>query len=282
MKRIAAIIAAMLALAAPQLYAQIEEPAENDIRGRLSLSVEKDLPHGFDLYATQEFRASNRFKSFDRFMTVAGVSYKPVKYVKFGLSYTLFSINDGIPEGGDSRVWEFKHRVAFDVTGMYKAGPWRFSLREKVQATLRTDDFNHYQSPATDVVLRSRLKASYKARRVPLEPYVSVEPYVRLNAVNPSSLATSSEDVRMDVRYNQAYLSRVRSMAGFEWTLNSRNSFDFYFMGDAWFDRKIDATRNGVLKSKMVVEDGEYVKRQAVYYRHGFNSILGVAYTFSF
>ena len=134
-----------------------------------------------------------------------------------------------------------------------------------------------------DLILRTRARVSYKSRRVPLEPHISVEPYVRLNAVDPSSLATSElEAGTMRTKYSKAGPSRVRSILGLTWDSNSRNSFDFYFMGDAWFETKIDAKKNGVIKTVMVKDGDDYVSRQAIYYRHGFNSILGVSYNYSF
>ena len=279
----AVVAAVALLFAEPLAHAQINEPADNDLRGRLGVGLSADLARGLELSMSQEFRTDNNFTSYDRFVTSAALTYKPLQYFKIGAGYTLFSINDGIDETSGERVWLFKHRVSLDLSGLYKVGEWHFSLRERFQTTIRTDDFNHYQEPVADLILRTRARVSYKSRRVPLEPYISVEPYVRLNAVDPSSLATSElEAGTMRTKYSKAGLSRVRSILGLTWDINSRNSFDFYFMGDAWFETKIDAKKNGVIKTVMVKDGDDYVSRQAIYYRHGFNSILGVSYNYSF
>ena len=124
-------------------------------------------------------------------------------------------------------------------------------------------------------VLRSRLKASYEFRTVPLEPYAYIEPRLLLNGVKwtPESLGADYESATFE-GYKDAYFNRYRAALGIEWRLNSRNAIDFYCLYDKLYDKEIDARKEGSSKGiqlKMPITSF-YSDRVSV----------GIAYKYSF
>ena len=69
----------------------------------------------------------------------------------------------------------------FDATGTVRFGDWNFSLRERLQMTHRTDDFNEYQNPRDAIMLKSRIMVKYKGLGM-FEPYAFFELRHYLNA----------------------------------------------------------------------------------------------------
>lgn len=303
MKKLLSIFIASILLAAPQVAkAQVDCDMDNDFRGRIGAEVDYKLVSGLHVSVSEEARFADNFTSFDRFMTSAYMSYKPIKYLKFGVGYTFMSMLDcDLIEGSDyelkgkmiekkdgqmyDQYWDLRHRAFADVTGMYKVDGWSFSLRERYQITARIGDFNEFQSPKLERVLRSRAKVSYGFRSVPLEPYVAFEARLLFNGINTDSLARTNAEAQVEgyeAKFDQKYFNRYRSQVGLEYKLNSHHAFDFYVLGDYWKETKADTNQSGKLKKFNVLEDGRYVTYEAIYHKKGFNTSIGIAYQFSF
>lgn len=203
---------------------------ETDLRARLSVGFDYKLAKGLHLGIDEEARLEENFTKIDRMNTNVEMKYKFNPYFKMGTGYTLML------KKGDIR-----HRVFLDMTGTVKAGEWNFSLKERLQMTHFSKDINTYQKPKNLLGLKSRLKASYKFRRIGLEPYISEEIRLALNAVKHTDLP--------EAHYNDVYADRFRTCLGTEWEVNSKNVFDFYVMWDKMNSKVIDATREGRLKS---------------------------------
>lgn len=283
MKRIFTLAAAAFLLAVPQMAkAQIAEDFESDFRGRISAEVDYKIVSGLHLSVSEEARFDNNFKSFDRLMTSAYLSYKPIKYLKIGAGYTFMSMLDTDEQGNS---WDLRHRAYADVTGMYKVSGWKFSLRERYQMTARTGEFNHFQNPAIEHVLRSRAKVSYEFRNVPLEPYAAFEARLLFNGINTESLARTNAEASAEgyaPKFDQTYFNRYRTQIGLQYTISSHHAFDFYVLGDCWNQTSVDTNAAGKLKKIQVQEDGKYVTKEAIYTGKGFNTSIGVGYVFSF
>jgi len=282
MKKLISSLAVLFALAVPQIaHAQIDLDADNDFRGRLSVEADYKIFKGFHASLSEEIRVANNFRSFDRFMTTAAISYKPISYLKIGAGYTFMSMLDTDPVLGNT--WDLRHRAFLELTGMYEVDGWKFSLRERFQTTFRTDEYNIYQSPKAESALRSRLKVSYEFESVPLEPYVAFEPRVTFSGVNVESVAKTADEAKnpdYKVVFNNVYVNRYRTQAGLEYKVAKHHSLDFYFLGDFWNDTVVDTNKEGKLKRVQDPSTGEYV--YAVYFRKGFNASLCVGYKFSF
>ena len=135
-----------LAIALPTLTgAQVHEDMDFDFRARLSAELDKRIVRGLHLNLSEEFRLKDDFSSVDRFYTTVGLTWKTCPYFKIGAGYTLMNLHRRDDAGGWK--WDLRHRATLDLTGMYSAGQFKFSLRERFQLTHRTGDMNIYQNP---------------------------------------------------------------------------------------------------------------------------------------
>ncbi len=252
----------LLFAAAISLSAQIYEDLTTDFRARVSAGINKRIVTGLHVTGDVEFRAKDMLSSVDRFAASAGLTYKVCPYFKMGLGYTFIAQ----PKTTD---WRYRHRAYFDLMGTYKTGNWSFSLRERFQYTYRAGTMNIYQEPRNYLILKTRLKASYKCNTVPLTPYVAV--HLR----NPLNASIFSEDTHSFVSYGDFYLDRVRVEPGLEYRLTRCSSLNFSVLLDYCMPKSYDADKSGVLKTDT---DGNYM----IYYGKSFNTSLVVGYVFSF
>ena len=78
---------------------------------RASAGVEVKIRKGLHLSVEEEVRLDGAFKSLDRFQTNVELEYKPVKWMKLGLGYSLIN-----PYGYSSLNFKNpRHRVFFDA-----------------------------------------------------------------------------------------------------------------------------------------------------------------------
>lgn len=265
------LLAAVL-MAAGSLSLRADNDDSDAFGVRFSGEVDYRIMSGLHVYASEELRLLGGTSVFDRSYTQAGLSYRICEYLKTAVSYTAIAVNKQDLAG--SHI-EWRHRVSGDIIANLRAGQWKFSLRERFQGTYRMCEVNNYQQPQMAWVLRSRLKASYEFRTVPLEPYAYIEPRLLLNGVKwtPESLGADYESATFE-DYKDAYFNRYRAALGIEWRLNSRNAIDFYCLYDKLYDKEIDARKEGSSKGiqlKMPITSF-YSDRVSV----------GIAYKYSF
>ena len=146
---------------------------------RFSAEADYKLRRGLHAFVSEELRFGGA-NLFDRSYTEVGMSYKIADYLKTSVSYTAIAVYESEITELDQNTqmvkywYEWRHRLTADIMGTLKAGQWRFSIRERFQCTYKAAELNNYQQPQTALVLRSRLKASYKFRAVPLQPYAFI------------------------------------------------------------------------------------------------------------
>lgn len=98
---------------------------------------------------------------FDAAYTSVGFSVAPHSNISLSAAYDFQYLNSGV----------VRHRVKLMATPKVHFGNFTLSLRERAQMTYNTV-WN-----SADWLLRSRLKLEYKAKKVPLCPYLYVEMY---------------------------------------------------------------------------------------------------------
>lgn len=265
-----------------------EEDAAFSASGRFSAGAEFKLGRGFHISIAEELRL--RYKEdasrqgLDRLYTSVGISYKPIQYLKIGVGYdfinlwkqkNIYADEEKTIISGVNRYSQMRHRVSFDVTGIYKYQAWQFSLRERVQMTHMVDPYlDSFEEPLNALALKSRFKVSYTARTIPLKPYFAAELRNTLNSVNLDKsglekVRKSGEDrlVMLSPSYSDAYVDRIRLEVGTEWLLNSHNRLDFYLLYDYGYEKELKVSANK-----------RYVKS---YTGCPSNTVaLGIAYTF--
>jgi len=275
MRKTIPIIFILLAFVPATIMAQSDDKQAAEVGARIAASVDKKLVKGLHLSLEEELRFDNNFKSFDRFHTTLAMKYKVHENVKLGFGYSLINAYSA----SSGKFKNMRHRLFLDVTGTLKLGNWNLSLKERFQATFRTGNYNHYQNPACALTLKSRLMVKYKGfNRV--EPYAYFELRNYMNspvisaAYDGSSYYTLEGDESGETGwflsgFNGGYVNRYRGTIGLEVKIDKRNTLDFYFMGNYYTDKVLDANSDGTeLKS---------YKRQ-----YGFMGNLGVSYQFSF
>lgn len=245
---------------------------------RLTAEVDYGITRSLGVHASEELRLNERF-GFERTYTGAGLSYKPLDWLKMSLDYYAIGVQkkDEIQDKltGDisyNNYVDWRHRAAFAITGTYKLGGWRFSLRERWQGTYRMKDVNTFQTARFLMALRTRLKISYKFYNVPLEPFVSCDMRVALNAPKWSEEATDAVNFA-SAKYlgaKDVFIDRWRTEAGVEWQILRNHFMQFYFTYDRNTEKEIDSKRKeAVLKAPVTIS-------------HSNHLFFGVSYAFKF
>ena len=250
------------------LNAQTDVDLDPEFGARFALQVDKKLAKGLHVSVEEELRIDDNFGSLNRLQTTLGVSYKVLPFLKLGAGYTLIN-------GYDASTSAFKsarHRLFFDATASHRFGDWQLSLRERLQMTHRTGDFNQYQNPANLWGLKSRVKVVYKGLRR-CEPYASLELRHVLNAPVINAVYSTTADTwgyydasgsftqKGDAGwfldgFNGSYLNRVRGALGFKYKFNKRNSIDLCLLADYCIDKEVDANSEGTKLKSYTRETG--------------------------
>ncbi len=126
--------------------------------GRASVEADYKIMKGLHLSVGEEIRSNDNFSALGSLRTTVGMTYKPIKYLKVGLGYTLINpwkngkeieLTDGSTTTYNG-FWAPKHRFFADVTGIVRFGDVQLSLRERVQMDHNGDsDITFTRIPAT-------------------------------------------------------------------------------------------------------------------------------------
>lgn len=258
MKKSTAILMLAALLAPAAAGAQSSVSLDPEYGGRLSAGIEKKICKGLHLTAEEEIRLDNNFASLDRLQTTVGIDYKVVQGVKVGAGLAMINHYDA----DESAFNNTRFRLMLDATGYLDFGLWRLSLKERLQTTVRTGDFNPYQNPTLGVALKSRLKIQYRGWQK-VKPYAYVElrntlfaPVVVANMDTVTGYFYSQNNELYGEAgwfidsYSGSSLNRVRGSVGIDWRLDKRNSLTVGILADYCIDKVIDANSEGTrLKS---------------------------------
>ena len=255
---------------------QTDKALDPEFGGRISFTLDKKIVRRLHVSLEEEVRFDNNFGAFDRLQSTLSLNYKIHPNIKIGAGYALIN-------GYSSSSNAFKnarHRFMIDVKGTLKYGNWNLSLKERMQLTHRTGNYNVYQNPANALMLKSRLTAKYLGFGK-VEPYAYLELRNYLNApvINAAydginygtvdGLVQDGDPGWFLEGFNGGYINRYRGSLGVDILLNRSSTLNFYFMGDYCIDKEVDANAEGtILKS--------YTKET------GFRVWLGAGYEFSF
>lgn len=245
-------------LTGSQFSAYADDDDSESFGLRFSAEADYKIMKGMHVYVSDELRLLGGSDLVDRNYAEVGFSYKFNDHLKAAVSYTAISVFKTEVTMPDTEVittnWtEWRHRVTGDVTGSFKLGQWRFSLRERIQGTYKMRELNNLQQPQMGWVLRSRLKVAYKFRVVALEPYAYFEPRLFLNGAEWSQEAEGPDfEDAVFLGHKDVYFNRYRGAVGLEWKLNKRNSLDVYCLYDYLYDKDIDARKEGSLKGQVL------------------------------
>lgn len=247
---------------------------ELEVSGRASVGAEYKIVKGLHLNVEEELRTGSGFSTLGSLRTTAGLSYKPAKFIKLAAGYTLIN-----PYKASASAFNNpRHRVWADVTGYLTLGDFQFSLRERLQLTHRTGDFNVYQSTPDALGLKSRIGVKYKRFKA-VEPSLSFEIRTALNdpwgEVTSSTLQTTKGGKTFYPYqfsgYTHVYNNRYRLNLGADVRLSKHHHLEPYVLLDSCSDYEIDTNSDGTRL---------YTATTAWNETTGF--VLGLGYTFSF
>lgn len=256
--------------------AQTDTTLDPEFGGRISVSVDKRITRGLHVSLEEEVRFDNNFGSLDRLQTTLGLNYKVNEFIKFGAGYALIN-----GYGANSESFKNpRHRFMVDVKGTLRVADWNLSLKERLQLTHRTGDYNVYQNPANALMLKSRLMAKYRGFGA-VEPYAYFELCNYLNAPVIEAAFDGSDYYTLDgysetgepgwflKGFNGGYINRLRGSIGVDYKIDRRSTLNFYLLGDYCIDKEVDANAEGTkLKS--------YTKETS------FRGWIGAGYEFAF
>lgn len=264
MKKLIIISLAAILVVPMSILAQDAKDDGTDFGGRVSAEVDKKLMKGLHTFVNGEARLNDNFGNFYRYQGTVGASYKVNDYLKTALSYTFIENKNSKDE------WKIRNRFTFDITGSYRFGDFKLSLRERLQLTCK-DVNNEYQDVAKGLTLRSRLMVQYKALDV-WTPYAYVDVRNTLNAPKWTYDFDDETGIFSNYSYEgnkDVYINRVRLGLGAEWELSKQHSFDFFCLYDFCNEKDIDSNKKGT-------------KLFYSFNHHSQNISLGVGYKFSF
>lgn len=241
------------------------DASANPLKGRTTLGGEWKISERVKLETGYEFRSKSSLCGVERHMLKSGLNYKFNRYFSVGMDY------DFIAHYTSSFDLQRRHRIGMNVTGVYDFGMWSLSLRERVQYTHKSYAVNMYQEPRNEVVLKSRVKLSYRGLSA-FEPYTYIELRNTLNA--PSFTATYLENSGTYtnytfIGYNDVYVNRYRGAIGALWQVDKRNGLDLRVMLDYTVNKHIDINPQGSIL-------------ESYYIKHKWTPTIVVGYVFSF
>ena len=268
----------LLCLAVAPLYAQGLKSEDETTTNAAELRVEANFTkhfkvreQGINLYLSEavfsrlyeqtysqlENTTDKASPYFRRSYTTVGLSYAPIDYLRIGADYTLkvygdkFTADDGTVNPANEYL---RHRASVYLTGQYTIDEWKFSLREKLDANIRTDSVNTHEKPQTELILRHRLMAQYTVPGKPLKAYASVELWNTLNQPVKylNTYAGKDKDGNATAYAGKTfgqYLSEVRAQAGLRWRLDKMNTLGIAYRFTYGYSRDINIT-----KSKSLIE----------------------------
>ena len=223
-------------LAAAQSVSVKEKDLHNEGRAHLTAGLSYKPVKGLSLSLHEQFRLKDNFTAIDRLNTDVEVGYKVCPYFRLGASYRFMAVCKQDDEEV-AATWNFRHRAAFHVAGLYTVGRWHLSLREKFQSTWRDESVtNLLERPIPALYLRTRFKVEYHCFSHPLQPYLSVECYSPLNQTDYLRQAEQTSS------YRHWAFDQLDTRLGLEWRLDAHNFLDFYYRLDA--SRRVDVGAN--------------------------------------
>lgn len=204
------------------------------------------------IYSQLEGQQTNVPAYFRRSYTTVGLTYAPNDYLRVGTAYTLKLLGNKLKDdnGLANPANEFlKHRISVFLTGQYTVNEWKFSLREKFDANIRTDSINTHEKPQTELLLRHRLQAQYTFPGRPLKAYANLELWNTLN--QPVKYLNTYAGVDKDGKATAyagktfgQYLSEVRVQAGLRWRVDKCNTLGIAYRFTYGYSRDINITHN--------------------------------------
>ena len=262
------LLAAASTLLWTGLWAQTpKNDRSEDLKVRLSGEVEYKIAKGQHVFVELELTEGTDLYSKGDGKLTFGYTNKILPNLRLGAGYVLLTHRHSHTTYSSPR-----HRIFVEATPSWKLDRWKFSLRERFQATCRTGDMNTYQAPRVAVDMRTRLKVEYSFTKR-LSAFAFAEPKWTLNRPRLRDYRYDSEIMRYvtpagDVEgepgwfmdgYRDMYITRTRVGAGFDKNFKKGRILTVYFQSDFRRSLKIDANSEGTKLKSLVWDRSIYL-----------------------
>lgn len=239
----------------PLVFPLFAQNADNGLW--TSFEVKKKLKYGLAVSLQEEYKMRENLSNTDKLETTIDLSWKPISFLKGGISYCRIDYNHPANNNNPSEYWELRHRYIAYVAGSYDLGRFGLSLREKFQQTNRVGVIADANKSNPTNVLRSKFEVDYNIRKSPFTPFASVEVFYAFN--EPDGIQNPPAT---------GMVSEIRSNIGVGYALNKRLSVDagYLFCSEKGWD---DDVRNA-----SGVKVGGYVSE--------FTNVLTLGLSYSF
>ncbi len=174
--------------------------SQNDDLGMwIGADVSKELSSKWELGLGAEWRLNDELSATERLSVSVDAKYKITKWLKAGVGYNYLHGREPKAESDGGKYlyntyWYPRHRFNADLTGSFKLGRFKVSLRERWMYTYRPafernricidpDEAEYGEISQNDKngkgenVLRSRLQVQYDIKKSKFTPYVSAESF---------------------------------------------------------------------------------------------------------
>ncbi len=204
----------------------LSRTTDNDLQGRLKLSLEIPLGHKWMLTWNEEGRVKQNMGKMDMILSGVRVRYSPLKFLDATTEYTLLTERTG-------KSWRNKHRSETSIVGKLSVGQFDLSLRELMMLIWNDFEIDRNTTPKPSLTMRTQLRGAYR-NSSRWTPYAYAELFILCNAKDRVGNCLS------EVVGRHSYVSCVRLVAGSEMKINSKNRMNFYYMVN--LDRSLKAT----------------------------------------
>ena len=239
MKRLIGIVFVAL-LAMPLMAVEVKEDTTETVQYvelRASAKFTKEFRYGLSLSLEEMIRArlfeTDKSAYFRASQTTLAFGYEPIQYFKLETGYTLRLL--GYKGWNDPNEF-IRHRAYLGVSGKYKYGNWRFSLRERVYMNCRTDSVNRYERNPIALELAHRLRVGYYIPGRPVQVYGEAE------LINTLNRPTEYLNYYIKNEHFGQYISAVKCEIGTRWRLDKRNWLSLSYRFDYLYDRDLNIT----------------------------------------
>ena len=234
------------------LFTGITSHAQNvGFTTRTSAEIDWKIVRGLHLNAGYELRTKNSLAGVERHQASIGLDYKVCDWFKIGGEYIF------IGHFNSTDQFKPRHRLSLNLTGLYDAGAWRFSIKEKLQLTHYAYDMNRFQNVPNALQLKSRFTVKYRGLRA-IEPYAYFEMRNIFNAPKFSATWSEPSQAWTDysfINYSDAYVNRLRGAIGLEWNITRNHGIDFTLMYNWTHSLEIDTNKEGTTLKSLVWEN---------------------------
>jgi len=185
----------------------------------------------WNLEATGELRLREDISRFDRVSIQLAASYRFFKQLRAGLGYEFIYYNDS-----EYNDYQPRQRYMLFIQGKQKIRHFSFSLREKVQRTIKDEsdrlkengNYDNYKINP-EWIWRNRITLTYNIPRFPLNPAFSFESFYQLN--NPDGNRFEKLRYILSINYKPGKHHEFEFYGLMDHKINVENPYKRYILG---------------------------------------------------